>query len=191
MRRRNVAYIRVANEDDYAVELQKKLIDHYAETKNFKIDYYYIDNGYSGITLDRPQLRQMLRDVKSKKITDRIVFKDSTRLSRNQSDLLKIINQLNKRNVNLISTLEEEMLHINMMAMFGKFERDDSKQRKIIAQKFREERGAVIYSPYKNGTPEDLQFKHDKRLEFKNKGINHITFRNKEDRKKVLSNETR
>ena len=102
MRRRNVAYIRVATKENDAVDVQKKLIDYYAKEKNIKIDYYYVDAGYSGNNLDRPQLRQMLRDVKSKKITDSIIFKDCSRLSRNYIDLSKIINQVS----NCVRTLQ-------------------------------------------------------------------------------------
>lgn len=68
MRKEYVGYIRVAHEDDMAVENQKIYIENYAKQKNIKIDCYYIDNGYSGRNLDRPQLKQMLREVKSKNI---------------------------------------------------------------------------------------------------------------------------
>lgn len=191
MRRRNVAYIRVANKSDDAVEMQKQLLEQYAETKNFKIDYYYIDNGYSGTNLDRPEMKQMLRDIKSRKITDRIVFKDSTRLSRNSKDLATIVNKASKRNIQLFSTIDAEMLQINIMSMFMKFERDDNKARTIKSQKFLEERRTVVVSPYKLGTPEDLEYKQKKQEELTKRGVKHISFRNREQFKKESTNENR
>ncbi len=190
MRRRNVAYIRVANKSDDAIELQKQLLDKYAEIKNFKIDYYYIDNGYSGINFDRPGMRQMLRDIKSRKITDKIIFKDTTRLSRNQRDLLKVINEASKRNIQLFSTINEEIMQINMMSVFAKFERDNNKDRVIKSQKFLEERQIVV-SPYKLGTSEDLEYKQRKRDELTKRGVKHITFKNREQFKKESTNENR
>ena len=44
MRKEYVGYIRVAHEDDMAVETQKHYIETYAKQRNIKIDYYYIDN---------------------------------------------------------------------------------------------------------------------------------------------------
>lgn len=125
MRRRNVAYIRVANKSDVAVEQQKQCIDNYAKNHNFIIDYYYIDNGYSGRSFNRPQLRQLLRDVKSKKVTNRIVIKDYSRMSRDVSGVHEIIKKISKRNVELISTMEPEMFDVNLYtAMVELFSRD-------------------------------------------------------------------
>lgn len=129
MRRRNVAYIRVANENNYALEEQKSILNSYAKSKNFEIDYYYIDNGYSGTNLDRPQLRQLLRDVKSGKVTEKIIFKDITTLSRDKDALYKILNQLSKRNVEIISTISDEVLKINMIMAFFQMQRRDEKYR--------------------------------------------------------------
>ena len=65
MNHKYVAYIRVNNKSDYAVNLQKNWIDNYVKKKNIKIDHYYIDDGYSGINFDRPQFKQLLKDVEN------------------------------------------------------------------------------------------------------------------------------
>lgn len=108
--RRNAAYIRVANKDDDAIEIQKQTIDTYASNHNIKIDFYYIDNGYSGTNLDRPQLKQLIRDVTTGKVIDKIIFKDISRLGRDTKTLFEIVDIFSKRKVKLISLIEDELI---------------------------------------------------------------------------------
>lgn len=136
MRRRYVGYIRVAHEDDSAVELQKSKIEYYAKKNNIQIDYYYIDNGYSGINLNRPQLKQLLRDVKSRKVTNEIIYTDNTRISRNKFDFSKIVRAISKSNVNLVSMIEEENVMTSMMTIMHKHYRDTEKKRMIMATNY-------------------------------------------------------
>lgn len=136
MRRRYVGYIRVAHKDDSAVELQKSKIEYYAKNNNIQIDYYYIDNGYSGISLDRPQLRQLLRDVKSRKVTKGIIYTDNTRISRNKFDFSKIVREISKSDVNLVSMIEEENLMTSIMTIIHKDYRETEKKRMIMATNY-------------------------------------------------------
>ncbi|MCI8498542.1 MAG: recombinase family protein [Bacilli bacterium] len=136
MRRRYVGYIRVAHEDDSAVELQKSKIEYYAKKNNIQIDYYYIDNGYSGINLNRPQLKQLLRDVKSRKVTNEIIYTDNNRISRNKFDFSKIVRAISKSNVKLVSMIEEENVMTSMMTVMHKHYRDTEKKRMIIATNY-------------------------------------------------------
>jgi len=186
VRKEYVGYIRVAHEDDMAVENQKIYIENYAKQRNIKIDYYYIDNGFSGINLDRPQLKQMLREVKSKNIKKGIIVKDMTRLGRNQKDVLTIMNKISKRKVALISTIEEENLKNNIMLCIIQWQREDELKRKKMGQRYFEERGALVQNPYKRGTLEDMEYREQKIEELKNKGIHHVTFKYKEDMKKKV-----
>ena len=140
MRRRNVAYIRVANKDDYEVQKEKQLLEYYAETNNFKIDYYYIDNGYSGTTLDRPGLRQMLRDVKSKKITNRIVYTNCARLGRDLKTFFKITDQLSKGEFKLVPTTDNISSQLDMIVTLQRLVRNDNKKRRMTAQRLIDER---------------------------------------------------
>lgn len=186
MRKEYVGYIRVAHEDDMAVENQKIYIENYAKQRNIKIDYYYIDNGFSGRNIDRPQLKQMLREVKSKNIKKGIIVKDMSRLGRNQKDVLTIMNKISKRKVALISTIEEENLKNNIMLCIIQWQREDELKRKKMGQKCVEDRGALVQNPYKRGTLEDMEYREQKREELKNKGIHHVTFKYKEDMKKKV-----
>ena len=186
MRKEYVGYIRVAHEDDMAVENQKIYIENYAKQRNIKIDYYYIDNGFSGINLDRPQLKQMLREVKSKNIKKGIIVKDLSRISREMSGINKVLQGTTKRGVQLISTLEEESLRVNILGAIIQMYRKDELERKMMGQRFVKERGAFVVNPYKRGTLEDMEYRKQKREEFEKQGIHHVTFKYKDDMKKKV-----
>lgn len=81
------AYIRLSREDgdreeSDSVSNQKKLLLNYIQ-KNTDLLLYnmYIDDGYSGITFQRPAFQQMLADIENKKITC-VVVKDLSRFGR-------------------------------------------------------------------------------------------------------------
>ena len=185
------AYVRLSSEDDNdksnSIMNQIEIVDKYLENKNdMELIDYYIDNGFSGINLDRPQLNQMLREVKSKNIKKGIIVKDMSRLGRNIKDVLTIMNKISKRKVDLISTIEEENLKNNIMLCIIQWQREDELKRKKMGQRYFEERGALVQNPYKRGTLEDMEYKEQKREELKNKGIHHVTFKYKEDMKKKV-----
>ncbi len=186
MRKEYVGYIRVAHEDEMAVETQRNYIEHYAKQKNIKIDYYYIDNGFSGTNLERPQLKQMLREVRSKNIKKGIIVRDLSRISRDELLTQKVLNKITKRPVQLISTIEEENKKILFSRLFIDMYREFELERKIKSQKFFDERAVLITSPYKRGTQADFEYKKQKRDEFKEKGIHNIRFRYIEDNKKKV-----
>lgn len=124
MNHKYVAYIRVNNKSDYAVNLQKNWIDNYVKKENIKIDHYYIDDGYSGINFDRPQFKQLLKDVENRKITKAVIVKDLSRLSRNMEDIYEIEKRVSKQNVELISICDNEILDSNILEHIVNFNTD-------------------------------------------------------------------
>ena len=105
------AYIRVANKEttpeDSAIKLQKEIINKYVKeqlSNNYSIEYY-IDNGYSGTTFNRPEFKRMLHDIKEGKIKG-IIIKDLSRFARANDSLLKIQELQQKYQINLISITE-------------------------------------------------------------------------------------
>jgi|GEM_PF-4539720 len=124
MNHKYVAYIRVNNKSDYAVNLQKNWIDNYVKKKNIKIDHYYIDDGYSGINFDRPRFKQLLKDVENRKITKAVIVKDLSRLSRNMEDIYEIEKRVSKQNVELISICDNEILDSNILEHIVNFNTD-------------------------------------------------------------------
>lgn len=79
-----VGYIRLSVSDtneSYSIENQKLIIEQWGEQHQFPIAYYYIDDGYSGTSFNRPAFREMTQDIRSGKIGC-IVVKDLSRLGR-------------------------------------------------------------------------------------------------------------
>lgn len=83
------AYLRLSKEEynnekeSNSIINQRQIIDNYVkEHKEYKLVDYYVDDGYSGTSFDRPEFQRMLEDIKNKKI-DVIIIKDLSRLGRN------------------------------------------------------------------------------------------------------------
>ena len=82
------AYLRLSSDDGDKAESnsignQRSIINQYIkQNKEFKNVEYYIDDGYSGTSFDRPDFKRMLSDIENKKI-DCIIVKDLSRLGRN------------------------------------------------------------------------------------------------------------
>lgn len=131
------AYIRVANKEttpeDSAIKLQKEIINKYVKeqlSNNYSIEYY-IDNGYSGATFNRPEFKRMLKDIKENKINT-IIVKDITRFGRFNNALDRITELNQKYNTNFISVVDK-LDTINNKENFKVF----LEVQKIMKEKFR------------------------------------------------------
>lgn len=79
-------YCRLSRDDDNNMESesiinQKRLLAKYVEERGWAIYGYYIDDGFSGTTFNRPDFLRMLSDIENKKI-DLVITKDLSRLGR-------------------------------------------------------------------------------------------------------------
>ncbi|WP_051411370.1 recombinase family protein [Ruminococcus flavefaciens] len=80
-------YCRLSQEDaregeSLSIENQKKMLSEYAERNGFRNCQYYIDDGYSGVSSNRPDFQRMLNDVENE-LVGAVIVKDQSRLSRN------------------------------------------------------------------------------------------------------------
>ncbi|GHU56100.1 recombinase [Clostridia bacterium] len=78
--------------DNESVENQFSIIEHYVKNQRDLLKsklFKYFDLGFSGVSLERPQIQQLLTDVRMRKI-DVVIVKDFSRLSRNYLDVLKL-----------------------------------------------------------------------------------------------------
>ena len=104
----------------------------------------YDDGGYSGGTLDRPALQQLLSDVDAGKV-DLIVVYKIDRLTRSLHDFAKIVERLDQRKASFVSitqsfntTTSMGRLTLNVLLSFAQFEREVTGERirdKIAASK--------------------------------------------------------
>jgi len=77
-------YIRLSKEDgdvkeSESVVNQRSLLIKYVREKEFKLVDIYIDDGYSGLTFDRPDFKRMIADIENNKI-NMVITKDLSRL---------------------------------------------------------------------------------------------------------------
>ncbi len=92
------AYIRLSREDEdirgvnsESVETQKRMIDkHIKDLNDAELVGYYIDDGYSGTSLERPEFCRLQADYENK-VINCIIVKDLSRLARNNEDAGKLI----------------------------------------------------------------------------------------------------
>lgn len=106
-------YIRLSKEDKIkdesnSVTNQKLIIISYIEkNEDLKLFDFYIDDGYSGTTFDRPEYKRMFKDIVDGQVNT-VIVKDLSRFGRNhiQSDDY-IENILPGYNVRFISIIDE------------------------------------------------------------------------------------
>lgn len=127
------AYIRVSTErqvEGYSIEGQITQIEQYCQFNGYELVDIYADRGISGKSMNRPELQRMLNDAKNGKLDCVMVYK-TNRLARNTSDLLTIVEELHRQNVEFFS-LSERMevknstgkLMLQILASFSEFERN-------------------------------------------------------------------
>src|SRR3954469_21617025 len=105
---------------------------------------HYDDGGYSGGTMDRPALRQLLEDIHEKRVDVVVVYKVD-RLTRSLADFAKIVEVFDAQHVSFVSvtqafntTSSMGRLTLNVLLSFAQFEREVTGERirdKIAASK--------------------------------------------------------
>ena len=80
------------------VSTDKSIKSKNTDFHHFEVKDIYADRGISGKSMNRPDLQRMLKDAKEGNIDCVMVYK-TNRLARNTSDLLKIVEDLHKQNV--------------------------------------------------------------------------------------------
>ena len=104
----------------------------------------YDDGGFSGATMDRPALQQLLADVKAGRVDTIVVYKID-RLTRSLADFAKIVEILDARGASFVSVTQQfntttsmGRLTLNVLLSFAQFEREVIGERirdKIAASK--------------------------------------------------------
>ncbi len=144
-------YVRVSTEhqsmEGYSIDGQINQIKEYCEFHNFEVTDIYADRGISGKSMNRPELQRMLKDVKEEKLDCVMVYK-TNRLARNTSDLLTIVEDLHRQNIEFFS-LSERMevnsssgkLMLQILASFSEFERNTIVENVFMGQTRRAQEG--------------------------------------------------
>jgi site-specific DNA recombinase len=133
-------YIRVSTdaqrEEGYSIDAQKQMLEAHCVSRGIQEYEFYIDGGYTGSNIDRPELQRLLNDARAGAIGFVIVYK-LDRLSRSQKDTLYIIEDvLNPHNVGFTS-INEHMdtatpmgrLMLGILSAFAQLERENIRER--------------------------------------------------------------
>src|SRR6202030_3862358 len=90
----------------------------------------YDDGGFSGATMDRPALQQLLADVKAGRVDTIVVYKID-RLTRSLADFAKIVEILDATSASFVSVTQQfntttsmGRLTLNVLLSFAQFERE-------------------------------------------------------------------
>ena len=145
-------YIRVSTphqeKEGYSIDAQEDKLRAFAKAKDYNIHKVYIDGGYSGAKMERPQLNQMLDDIEDGYIDVVIVYK-LDRLSRSQKNTMHLIEDVFlENNVDFISLQESfdtttsfGRAMIGILAVFAQLERDNISERMMLGRVERAKKG--------------------------------------------------
>ena len=106
---RTVAYLRLSQEDgdgeSSSISNQRKITTRFAQEKGMVIDEFYIDDGYSGFTMDRPSFNKLKHDLNIDKVHT-IIFKDLSRLSRNNAKTQTFLENIQEAGKRVLTVYE-------------------------------------------------------------------------------------
>ena len=129
-----VAYMRVSTEkqavEGNGLDSQKRDIENYCRKNELVITDWYIDDGYTGTNMDRPELQRLVNDCSRKRVGCVVAFK-LDRLSRNMIDGIYLIEKVFQKynvmfkcvhdSVNYDSPMEQA--YTQMMAVFAQLDK--------------------------------------------------------------------
>ena len=131
-------YTRVSTEDQaregYSLATQREYLENCAKQHDWVVVYdssgnIYVDDGYSAGSTNRPALQRLMRDAKAGRF-DCVLFYKLDRFSRNQRDLLNLIEDLESWQVAFKSATEpfdtttsSGKLMLQQLGSFAEFER--------------------------------------------------------------------
>ena len=102
--RKAALYLRTAARGK-SMKKQRLEMEKFCARRDWVIASVYEDNGYSGITNDRPSLKNMLRDA-AKGVFSIVVVWDVSRLTRSMSDLTDILYFLKVHDVDFCAAIQ-------------------------------------------------------------------------------------
>jgi len=116
-------YVRCASkEQNKPSSIESQLNQRRKVCKDSQIVKKYVDEGRSGMNLNRPGLKQLLRDAENG-LFDTLYVCDATRLSRNPAQFIKILNELGRKGVKVNFLNPNDALRFSILLTFADYER--------------------------------------------------------------------
>ncbi|WP_431282968.1 recombinase family protein [Humitalea sp. 24SJ18S-53] len=131
-----------------SLDAQREACEAYIRSQRHEgwvlVPTFYDDGGISGGTLERPALRQLLADIRTRKVDLVVVYKVD-RLTRSLADFAKIVDVFDAHQASFVSVTQQfntttsmGRLTLNMLLSFAQFEREVTGERirdKVAASK--------------------------------------------------------
>lgn len=133
-------YCRVSTEEQategFSIHAQKDKLTKYAESNDWDIVDYYVDDGISGKNLnERPEVSRLIEDVKKGRINNVLIYK-LDRLTRSVKDLIYLIELFDSHNCTFNSQTEKidtsnavGRMFVKIIGIFAEFERENLAER--------------------------------------------------------------
>ncbi len=135
-------------QDFNSLHAQRESCEAYIKSQKHEgwqlIKTHYDDGGFSGGSMDRPALQQLMRDIEAGKVDVIVVYKVD-RLSRSLHDFAKMVEVFDRHKVSFVSITQQfntttsmGRLTLNVLLSFAQFEREVTGERirdKIAASK--------------------------------------------------------
>lgn len=133
-------YIRVSTdaqfEEGYSVDAQKEKLAQYCKLKDIDSYDFYIDGGWSGSNIDRPEIKRLIDDIVSDRIAAVVVYK-LDRLSRSQKDTIFLLEDVFiphncafiSLNENFDTSTPYGKAMIGILSVFAQLERENIRER--------------------------------------------------------------
>lgn len=124
----------IYSEESESINMQVQACKDYFKREKCTFEIF-IDEGYSGSNIDRPDFKRMLKKIHNKEFDIVVVYKID-RISRNMVDFINLVNDFEKHNVSLISVTEgadpttpSGRFVMNILASVAEMERANTQQR--------------------------------------------------------------
>ena len=168
-------YCRLSQEDalqgdSNSIQNQKAILERYAVDHGLKNIKFYVDDGYSGTSFQRPGFQRMLADVEAGKIST-IITKDLSRLGRNYLEAGRYIEMVfpeyNVRYIAINDQVDTDNAESNDLMPFRNvfnewYARDTSKKiRAVVQNKFSRGERYTVVAPYGYTVNKDKQLEID------------------------------
>ena len=130
-----VAYMRVSTEkqaeEGNGLDSQRRDIENYCRKNELIVSDWYIDDGYTGANMDRPELQRLVNDCSRKRVKCVVAFK-LDRLSRSMIDGLYLIERVFQPNNIVFKCVHDsvsydspmEQAYTQMMAVFAQLDKN-------------------------------------------------------------------
>ncbi len=145
-------YARVSTQEQalhgYSIDEQVNRMQKYCESMNWSVYRAYVDAGYTGSNMNRPELRHLIHDVQEKRVEKVLVYK-LDRLSRSQKDTLYLIEDVFVANGCGFASMNENfdtgtplgIAMIGILSVFAQLERSQITERMMLGKSARAKQG--------------------------------------------------